>query len=705
MEDPKQLLSATYELLKSIADTVPVLIWTTDINKKFIFFNVGWSRFTGRTIEQEYGNGWTAGIHPDDLQRYQITFTSSFNARKEFRVEYRLRRHDDIYRWVTDSGAPRYATDGTFIGYVGSCMDIEDLLDSERKEIEDVTAEAARKEQALFEEVIATNEKLRASNEELASINKELEYAQEELRSLNLSLEGKVTERTKALTKSEAEARGLNEELASTNEDLAATNNALVSANEELLEAKAKAERGERIFRNMARNIPGSLVILMNPDHRYLAIEGDLMLQLGYDSSDYTGKHPTEVAHPERYEANKPLFDRMFAGERFRTERIGDDEKVYQIDLVPLHDDENEIYAGLIIALDITDHRQSEERSAKLAAIVESSDDAIIGKDLNGIVTSWNRGAELIFGYKEAEIVGRSILTVIPEDRQHEEPIILGKLREGNKIDHYETIRQAKDGKLINVSLTISPIHDKEGRVIGVSKIARDITEQKRDEQRKNDFIGMVSHELKTPLTSLSAILQIASMKPKAGDDSFLCGAMQKAVQQVKRMTAMINGFLNVSRLESGKIIIEKQAFNMGELIEEVIDETRITGSTHDISFVPCNAIEVVADRNKISSVLTNLIGNSIKYSPKGSSISVECKARDTDILVTVKDEGIGIKPEDANRIFERYYRVQTPNMQHISGFGIGLYLTAEIVQRHHGHIGVDSEYKKGSTFYFTLPL
>ncbi|MBL4677115.1 MAG: PAS domain S-box protein [Mucilaginibacter sp.] len=187
--------------------------------------------------------------------------------------------------------------------------------------------------------------------------------------------------------------------------------------------------------------------------------------------------------------------------------------------------------------------RQADERSAKLAAIVESSDDAIIGKDLDGIITAWNRGAEIIFGYREDEVIGSPILKLVPAHLLHEEPLILERLRKGEKIEHYETVRQTADGRQINVSLTISPIKDKEGKVIGVSKIARDITEQKRDEERKNDFIGMASHELKTPLTSMTALVQVLEHKLKDSADPFVPQALAKTALQAKKMGNLINGF------------------------------------------------------------------------------------------------------------------------------------------------------------------
>jgi PAS domain S-box-containing protein len=355
--------------------------------------------------------------------------------------------------------------------------------------------------------------------------------------------------------------------------------------------------------------------------------------------------------------------------------------------------------------LDITDIKDAEEKSAKLAAIIQSSDDAIISKTLDSIITSWNAGAQRIFGYEEAEMIGESIYKLIPGDRLEEEPMILRRLSAGERIQHFETKRQTKDGRLIDVSLTISPVKDLQGNIIGLSKIARDITEKKLDETRKSDFIGMVSHELKTPLTSLSALLQVANRKLQDSPDKFLADAMEKSNIQVRRMTAMINGFLNISRLESGKIHIERQTFDLEILISDMISEARLTVSSHAIQFSSCGPLEVQADRDKIGSVISNFISNGVKYSPKGKNIEVACQMKDDQAIVSVKDEGMGIKPEDLGKIFDRYYRVETAHTRHIAGFGIGLYLSSEIIERHGGRVWAESESGVGSTFYFSLPL
>lgn len=366
---------------------------------------------------------------------------------------------------------------------------------------------------------------------------------------------------------------------------------------------------------------------------------------------------------------------------------------------------ENEKAARFIgTVVDIHELKEAEEKSAKLAAIIETSHDAIVSKTLEGIITSWNKSAERVFGYTAEEMIGESIYKLIPPERHSEEPHILSTIARGERINHFETKRRTKDGRLIDVSVTVSPVTDKAGRIIGVSKIARDITEKKLDEARKNDFIGMVSHELKTPLTSLSAILQVANLKVKDSPDKFLPGAMEKANQQVKRMSTLINGFLNISRLEAGKIHIEKQPFDLTALVREVVDEMALTANTHHLTFEQTASITVNADREKIASVISNYISNAVKYSPKGQLVLINLETNATSIILSVKDEGMGIKPADLSRIFDRYYRVETNHTRHIAGFGIGLYLSSEIIAGHGGKVWAESESGVGSTFFFSLP-
>ena len=232
-----------------------------------------------------------------------------------------------------------------------------------------------------------------------------------------------------------------------------------------------------------------------------------------------------------------------------------------------------------------------------------------------------------------------------------------------------------------------------------------DISQQKRNEQRKHDFISMASHELKTPLASMKGYVQLLVANAKKLNDSFAIPILDKANNQVKKMTALINGFLNVSRLESGHIPLNPQLSDLADLVKEAKEETTSTNTSHIIVFRPVLTTYVNADRDKIGQVIQNLISNAVKYSPAGTTINVACVTVNAQARVSVQDQGMGVAEQDRPRIFDRYYRVETPTTQAIGGFGIGLYLSKEIIERHGGQIGMESTLGEGSTFWFTLNL
>jgi len=250
-----------------------------------------------------------------------------------------------------------------------------------------------------------------------------------------------------------------------------------------------------------------------------------------------------------------------------------------------------------------------------------------------------------------------------------------------------------------------SPVLNENGEISMWVGSTTDIQRIKEEEQRKTDFIGMVSHELKTPLTLLNAYLQMLLRKAQNTADTFASGALDKSVNQVRKMTKMINGFLDVSRLESGKMHIDKHLFDLAELIREVEEESTAAINSHQMVFAQGLNISLVADRDKIGEVIHNFIGNAVKYSPAGTTIRITCLTVNNTFQMCVRDEGPGIKPEDQLRLFERYYRAEDLHTKNVAGFGIGLYLSAEIIHRHQGEIWVESQVGKGSSFYFSLPL
>lgn len=312
-----------------------------------------------------------------------------------------------------------------------------------------------------------------------------------------------------------------------------------------------------------------------------------------------------------------------------------------------------------------------------------------------------------MFGYEgtEAMTYEQAIGQVTEEFKEMITQAIEKAIATGANYDITYSQRRFNDGEVIWLHSLGKMSQDQDGEHTIFSGVVMEITEQKQDEQRKNDFIGMVSHELKTPLSSMKGYLQMLQGNANKSGDTFTANALDKANNQVRKMTSMINGFLNVSRLESGKILVEKTSFNFIELIQQVIEETLLIQSSHQLQFLPCEDIIIEADRDKIGTVVSNLLSNAIKYSPNSKSVEISCKLIGNQVQISVKDEGIGIGPKDIGKLFDRYYRVENQQSPTISGFGIGLYLCDEIIQRHNGRIWAKSEAGVGSTFHFSLPI
>ena len=318
---------------------------------------------------------------------------------------------------------------------------------------------------------------------------------------------------------------------------------------------------------------------------------------------------------------------------------------------------------------------------------------------------SYNTMLAKLFGYEGTEPMTyeQALGQVIEEYRPILREAIDKAITDHGNYDMTYAQHRFDDGEIIWLRSLGRVTPDETGAFTLFSGFVMDVTELKRDEQRKNDFIGMVSHELKTPLTSLNGYIQILQSKAKKTEDPFTTNALEVASKQVKKMTTMINGFLNISRLESGKIILNKSEFRLDELIADSVKEMLLMDASHLITFSVHQPITIHADHDKISNVVSNLLSNAVKYSPNNREIEISCTIADNAALVRVKDQGMGIDAKDMEQLFDRYYRVESNHT--ISGFGIGLYLSAEIIERHNGKIWAESEPEKGSIFYFSLPL
>jgi PAS domain S-box-containing protein len=359
---------------------------------------------------------------------------------------------------------------------------------------------------------------------------------------------------------------------------------------------------------------------------------------------------------------------------------------------------------------------------ARLAAIVESSDDAIVSKTLEGVVTSWNKGAERIFGYTAAEMVGQPITKIIPNDRLEEEPQILSRLRRGERVDHFETIRRRKDGTLIDVSVTISPVRDLTGRVIGASKIARDVTSQKLIQRElhaakeaadaanraKDQFLSVLSHELRTPLTPVLAAISYIEENP-----SIASGLLAEQIGMIRRnvetQARLVDDLLDLTRITRGKVELHFEAVNAHAVLRDALtmvqpdaDAKRLSVTTEFRATEP----HVWADPGRLQQVFWNILSNAVKFTPEGGSIAI--RSADADggrFRAEIQDSGVGIDPHFLPRLFTPFEQGESSITRRFGGLGLGLSIVKSIVEMHGARVGATSEgVGRGSTFAVEMP-
>jgi len=479
----EEALRVSESRFRLTADHAPVLIWISDNTKACTWFNKPWLEFVGRRLEQEVGNGWVDNVHPEDVARCVGIYVDSFDTRREFTMEYRLRRHDGAWRWILDHGIPRYEGDGSFAGYIGSCTDIHD-------------------------------------------------------------------------------------------------------------------------------------------------------------------------------------------------------------------------------------RKRAEELQGRLAAIVESSNDAIVSTSLDGTVRTWNEGAQRMFGYGADEMVGRSIRTIIPADRHAEETELLGRAARGERIEEYETIRIRKDRTVLDVSLTASPVRDPQGSLIGIAKIVRDITEHKKAETvliNKNKdletLLYVTSHDLKEPLRAIESFSQIVLERYADRIDERGSDYLRRIVRATQRLDRLLNDILELSRAQ--RMLPPMEEVEAEILVKEALTrlDARIqeTGAAVQIVY-PLPRLRV--NRMWATQGLYNLLANAMKFTCDGHPPDIEIASYEAPAStipmtgVVVKDRGPGVPTRHAERIFMLFQRAVGRNVE---GTGAGLTIVRQVAERHGGRAWVQPRAGGGSEFVITF--
>lgn len=436
----------------------------------------------------------------------------------------------------------------------------------------------------------------------------------------------------------------------------------------------------------------------------------------GWTAEEVIGRPITIIIPPDRQAEEVFVLSRVSQGlvvDHFETVRQHKDGSQVNVSLTvsPIHAADGTVIGASKIARDISDPRRLEWEARRLAAIVASSEDAIVSKSLDGIIQTWNAGAERMFGYSAAEAVGRHITLIIPEDRLHEETEVLRRVRAGESVEHFETVRRRKDGSFLDISLAVSPIRN--GReIIGASKIARDITEQRRlrkeaeeASRMKDEFLAMLSHELRTPLNTV--VGYAAMLRKGAMEEPQRSKAIDVIHRNAQTLTRLVGELLDTSRIVTGKIRLDVRDCNLSALANEAVENIRPSADAKGVLLEA--AIEPEAairgDRDRLRQVMWNLLTNAVKFTPAGGRIKVGLSAGPAEVRFVVQDTGIGLAAEALPHIFQRFWQGEAGRSREQSGLGLGLALSRHFVELHGGTIGARSEgVGKGTEVWVELP-
>ena len=439
----------------------------------------------------------------------------------------------------------------------------------------------------------------------------------------------------------------------------------------------------------------------------------------GYTAAEVVGRSIELIVAADRRADERRLTDEVRRGgsvHHFDTVGVTRHGALLELSLAlsPLMTPEGKVLGIARISRDISQERLNARELARLGAIVDSADDASVSKDLNGVVQTWNKAAEQMFGFSPEEMIGRSITTIIPADRLQEEVEVLSRIRAGQSVRHFETVRRRKDGSLVEISLTVSPIRDAGGRVIGASKIARDISTQRRLAREaeeasrvKDEFLAMLSHELRTPLNAVLGYTRMLRTG-QFGEDR-----QERAIDTIERnanvLSQLVSDVLDVSAIVTGKMRLKTASCDLRTLAEAAIDVVRPSADAKGVTLAidaPRDPVVVQCDADRVQQVFWNLLANAVKFTPPDGRVDVQLTASRGQARVAVADTGVGIARDSLQYIFQRFWqgepRAHTPN----AGLGLGLALARHFTELHGGTISAASGGEgKGSTFTVELPL
>ncbi len=536
--------------------------------------------------------------------------------------------------------------------------------------------------QATMEELESSNEELVSSNEELLSMNEELQSANEELQT------------------SKEELQSVNEELETVNSELKKKLDELGRANSDL-QNLFQSTRIATVFVDRELHIkkftPAALEV-------FRLIDSDA----GRPIADIAPRFAGVDLVADIREVLRTLSPRE------RQVRTDEEEAWYLLRILPYRTLDDVIDGVVLTFLDISELRRAQSHATQLARIVESSLDGIIGKSLDGVITSWNAGAERMYGYSAQEAVGRSMDLIVPPERRGELPLAFEKIRQGLQVETFETVRVRKDGRQLDISLTLSPIYDSGGQIIGASGIDRDISDRKAAEaalaeaaRRKDEFLALLGHELRNPLAPIRNCLQL--LRSASLDEGEREKALGMVERQVVHLTRLVDDLLDVARISRGRIHLREERLDLAEAVRTAVEDQRaaIVAAGLELNLdLPVGAVWITGDPTRIAQIIGNLLHNAVKFTPSGGRISIALEPDEGGMTsLTVRDTGIGMEPELLSRLFEPFSQSRSKPVHDRGGLGLGLALVKTLVELHGGSVAAASLGKgQGSRIDLRLP-
>jgi two-component system, chemotaxis family, CheB/CheR fusion protein len=550
----------------------------------------------------------------------------------------------------------------------------------------------------LEAELRSTKDHLQATSEELESSNEELVSSNEELLSMN------------------EELQSANEELQTSKEELQSVNEELETVNSELKKKLEELDRANGDLQNLfeSTNIAAVFVDRELRIHRFTPaatevlrlIEGDVGRSIADIAPRFRGLDLTRDSR----EVLRTLAPRE------RQVPLEDGAAWYLLRILPYRTVDDVIDGVVLTFLDISKLKRAEEERAKLAAIVESSQDGIIGKTLDGVITSWNAGAERMYGFTAQEAVGRSIELIVAPESSEQMRAVFEQLRQGIKVESFETVRVRKDGRRLDISITFSPVYDWDGRLIGASGIDRDISDRKRAQEtlreearRKDEFLAMLGHELRNPLAPITNSLHI--LDSAGASEEQRARARRMIERQAQHLTRLVDDLLDISRISRGKILLRKARLDVVESVRATVEDQRpaleAAGLTVEMD-LPGSPLYLYGDLTRLSQMVGNILNNAGKFTDAGGrvTISVRSEPEQGRAAIAVRDTGIGMSPDLLERVFEPFSQADRDPARSRGGLGLGLALVRELALLHGGSVAADSAGPgTGSEVTVHLPL